>query len=148
MDFPKTLQRQGHHLLQWGVVFFIFSALEGFFIGGLSFPRLGLSVHTLSALEGVMFIAIGLVWPRLHLGRRSAPLAWWTYVYSSLATLVPYVLAAVWGAGNKAMPLAAGLAQGTAFQELTIQIILYSAAPTYFVSILLVLWGLRVPPAA
>ena len=49
---------------------------------------------------------------------------------------------------NKAMPLAAGLAQGTAFQELTIQIILYSAAPTYFVSILLVLWGLRVPPAA
>jgi hydroxylaminobenzene mutase len=52
-------------------------------------------------------------------------------------------MAAVWGAGNTTMPQAAGTARGNARQEATIKIILYSAAPSFFVSMALVLWGLR-----
>jgi hydroxylaminobenzene mutase len=130
-------------MLQIGVALFVFAALEGFVIPGLPFPRLGLSVHTLAALQGVMLLGLGLLWPRLRLGVAASRIAFWTYLYSSFATLVPYVLAAVWGAGNSTIPLAAGPAHGTAIQETIIQVILYSAAPVFFIAMALILWGLR-----
>jgi hydroxylaminobenzene mutase len=143
MSSSDLLSRQGHRMLQIGIAHFVFSGLEGFAIPLLRSPRLGLSVHTLSGLQGVMMVALGLVWPRINLGATASRTAFWTYTYSSVATLVPYVLAAVWGAGNTTIPLAAGTARGNARQEATIKIILYSAAPTFFVSMALVLWGLR-----
>jgi hydroxylaminobenzene mutase len=130
-------------MLQIGVGLFVFSAVEGFLIPAVLFPRLGLSVHTLSALQGVMLLALGLLWPRLNLSDTAARIAFWTYLYSSFATLIPYVMAAVWGAGNTTIPLAAGPAHGSDGQELAIKIILYSAAPVFFVSMAIVLWGLR-----
>jgi hydroxylaminobenzene mutase len=130
-------------MLQIGVALFVLAALEGFVIPLLPFPRLGLSVHTLSALQGVMLLGLGLLWPRLKLGAASARIAFWTYLYSSFATLVPYILAAVWGAGNSTIPLAAGSAHGSDIQEAIIKVILYSAAPVFFVAMALVLWGLR-----
>ena len=138
-----SLTRQGHRMLQIGIGLFVFSALEGFVIPSLRSPRLGLSVHTLSALQGVMLLGLGLLWPRLRLGTTPSRVAWWTYVYSSFATLMAYVLAAFWGAGNTTMPLAAGAAHGTAFQEGVIKAVVYSAAPTFLLSMALVVWGLR-----
>ncbi len=147
MNTSNMLSRQGRRMLQIGVALFVFSALEGFVIPALPVPRLGLSVHTLSALQGVMLLGLGLVWPRLHLGATASRIAFWTYLYSSFATLVPYVLAAVWGAGNSTIPLAAGTAHGSAFQEAIIQVVLYSAAPTFFISMALILWSLRLVDA-
>jgi len=144
MNSSSLLSRQGHRMLQTGVALFVFSGLEGFAIPSLPAPRLGLSVHTLSALQGVMLLGLGLVWPRLHLSATGSRVAFWTYLYSSFATLVPYVLAASWGAGNSTIPLAAGKAHGTALQEAVIRVVLYSAAPTFFVSMAFVLWGLRI----
>jgi 2-polyprenyl-6-methoxyphenol hydroxylase-like FAD-dependent oxidoreductase len=45
--------------------------------------------------------------------------------------------------GNSTIPLAAGTAQGTSLQEMSIKVVLYSAAAPFFVSMRLVLWGLR-----
>jgi branched-subunit amino acid permease len=90
-----------------------------------------------------MLLALGLLWPSLNLGSAASQIAFWTYIYSSFATLVPFILAAIWGAGNTTFPLAAGAAQGSAFQEALIKIILYSAALPFFVSMALILWGLR-----
>ena len=134
-------------MLQIGVALFVFAALEGFVIPILPFPHLGLSVHTLSALQGVMLLGLGLLWPRLKLSAAAARIAFWTYLYSSFATLVPYVLAAVWGAGNTTIPLAAGSAHGTDVQETIIKVVLYSAAPIFFIAMALVLWGLRLGDA-
>jgi len=133
-------------MIQLGVLLFVFSAVEWFVIPIVPAPRLGLSVHTLSALQGVMFLSLGLTWPRLRLGVTSSWLAFGTYTYSSFATLVPYVLAAAWGAGNTTIPLAAGAARGTDGQEVAIRVILYSAAPTFFTAAGLLLWGLRRSP--
>jgi len=130
-------------MLQMGVALFVFAAIEGFAIPAVPMPRLGLSVHTLSALQGVMLLGLGLLWPRLRLGDAAARVAFWTYLYSSFATLIPYTLAAIWGAGSATIPLAADGALGNVAQETTIQLVLYSAAPTFFVSMALVLWGLR-----
>lgn len=90
-----------------------------------------------------MLLGLGLLWPRLDLGTTTSRIAFWLYVYSSFATLVPYVMAAAWGAGNSTIPLAAGAAHGTAFQEASIKVILYTAAPTFLISIVIIIWGLR-----
>jgi (hydroxyamino)benzene mutase len=140
----RTLSRQGHRLLQVGVVLLLLCSLEGFAIPYLAAPRLGLSAHTLSALQGVLLLALGLVWPRLRLGTVASRLAFWLLVYSAFAILAAYVLASAWGAGNETMPLAAGTAHGTPVQEAVIKVAAYSSAPTGLASFGLILWGLRV----
>lgn len=144
MNPSNMLSRQGQRMLQIGIAHFVFSGLEGFAIPHLPVPALGRSVHTLSGLQGVMLLALGLFWPRLNLGGTAARIAFWTYIYSSIATLVPFVLAAVWGAGNSTIPLAAGTARGSARQEAIIKSVLYSAALPFFVAMALILWGLRI----
>src|SRR5262245_54974547 len=127
MNSTNILARQGQRMLQIGIGLFVFSGLEGFVIPNLPSPPLGRSVHTLSGLQGVMSLALGLMWPRLRLDPTAARIAFWTYNYSSFATLVPFVLAAVWGAGNTTIPQAAGPARGNDLQEATIKTIIYSA---------------------
>jgi (hydroxyamino)benzene mutase len=136
------LSRQGHRLLQVGVALFLLTSLEGFVIPVLAAPRLGLSAHLLTALSGVLLIAIGLLWPKPRLGVATLGLTFWLLVYSSLA-IVAYLLGAIWGAGNSTMPLAAGTAHGRDSQETIIKIVAYSSAPTGIVSFALILWGLR-----
>jgi hydroxylaminobenzene mutase len=106
-----------------------------------------LSVHTLSALEGIIMVGLGLLWPRLALSRMGARVAFWFFVYATFATLLPYVLAALWGAGNSIIPLAAGDARGSTVQETLITVVLMSAAPTVLISLAVILWGLRLRSA-
>ncbi len=138
----NLLSGQGRRLLQIGVALLLFCSLEGFAIPYLAAPRLGLSVHTLSALQAVLLLALGLVWPKLNLSATPVRTALWLLIYSNFAILAAYVMAAVWGAGNETMPLAAGAARGTAFQEIVIKIVAYSSAPTGLVAFSLILWGL------
>lgn len=143
MNAANLLVRQGHRMLQIGVWLFVFSGVEGFFIPSFPYPPLGRSVHTLSGLEGVIILAVGLFWPRLRLGPNASKVAFWTFLYSNVATLIPFILAAVWGAGNTVMPLAAGPARGTALQEAIIRDLVYTAPLPFFVSMGLLIWGLR-----
>jgi len=144
MDSSNMLLLQSQRMLQIGIALFVFTGLEGFVIPSLRAPHLGRSVHTLSALQGVMILALGLLWTRLNIGVTASWIAFWTFLYSSFATLIPFVLAAIWGAGNTAMPMAAGAARGSAIQETIIKIIIYSAALPFFISMALILWGLRI----
>jgi hydroxylaminobenzene mutase len=141
----STLARQSHRLLQIGVGLLLFASFEGFVIPSLAAPRLGLSAHTLSALQSVLLLALGLVWPRLNLGEVASRIAFYLLVYSTFAILAAYVLGAFWGAGNGTMPLAAGAAHGSAMQESVIKVVGYSSAPTGIVSFVLILWSLRMP---
>ena len=148
MSSSIVTSRQGHRLLQLGVALFLFTSFEGFVVPHFAAPNLGPSVHTLSGFSGVLLLALGLVWPRLDLGETAARIAFWFLIYSDLVTIVSFLMAAVWGAGNTIMPLAAGAARGTDFQETAIAIVAFSAGPTGITSFALVLWGLRRPPPA
>jgi hydroxylaminobenzene mutase len=139
----SSLVGQGRRLLQVGAALLIFTSLEGFVIPYLAAPRLGLSVHTLSALQAVLLLALGLVWPKLILGRLASQVAFWLLIYSALAILAAYLMGAIWGAGNETMRLAAASAHGTPMQEAIIKVVAYSSAPTGLTSFALVLWGLR-----
>jgi hydroxylaminobenzene mutase len=143
MILPEILSRQGRRLLQLGVALFLFTSFEGFVIPALAAPHLGRSVHTLSGFTGVLFLAMGLVWPMLRLGTTAARIAFWFLVDSALATIAGFILAALWGAGGSTMPIAAQGTRGSDFRELVIQLVMYPAAPTGIVAFALILWGLR-----
>jgi (hydroxyamino)benzene mutase len=143
MNASNRLARQGNRLLQVGIALFLFTSLEGFAVPYFAAPRLGLSVHTLSALQGVLLLALGLVWPRLKLGATTSRITFWLLIYSDFAILAAYVMAAAWGAGNETMPLVAGAAHGSTVQEMVIKGVAYSSAPTGLISFALILWGLR-----
>ena len=145
MSVTSLLDRQGRRLLQTGVVFLLLLSLEGFAIPSLAAPQLGLSAHKLAGLESVLLLALGLAWPRLRLGAASSQAAFWLLLYSSVAILAAYGLAALWGAGGQTIRQAAEGAQGSAFQEAAIMVVAYSSAPTGLVAFALILWGLRAP---
>ena len=141
----NTQARQSQRLLQIGVGLLLFASFEGFVIPIVAAPHLGLSAHTLSALQSVLLLALGLAWTRLNLGDVASRAAFWLLVYSTFAILAAYVLGALWGAGNGTMPMAAGVAHGSPTQEGVIRVVAYSSAPTGIVSFALILWGLRIP---
>jgi len=144
----NTLTRQSQRLLQIGAGLLLFTSFEGFVIPYVAAPRLGLSAHTLSALQSVLLLALGLAWTRLNLSDVASRVAFWLLVYSTFAILAAYVLAAFWGAGNETMPMAARVAHGGPVQEAVIKVVGYSSAPTGIVSFALILWGLRMPGRA
>ncbi len=148
MNMSTLLRHQGQRLLQIGMVLFLYSSFDGFAIPFLASPRIGLSVHTLSALQAVMLLAIGLVWPKLRFSPRAAKVAFWCLVYSALAILAAYTVAAFWGVGIETISLMGelphGLVQGSPVQETVIKVLGYSSAPTGLTAFVLILWGLRI----
>jgi hydroxylaminobenzene mutase len=92
---------------------------------------------------GVLLVALGLLWSRLDLGATAARTAFWFLIYSALVTIVSFLLAALWGAGNTLIPLAAGNARGSDLQEMVITVVAYSSAPTGIIAFALIQWGLR-----
>jgi len=143
MISPGLLSRQGHRLMQLGVVLLLATSFEGFAIPHMASPMLGRSVHALAALSAVLLIAFGLMWPRLELGAAASRTAFWLLIYSDLAIISAYFLAALWGAGNSIIPLAAGNSHGSETQEMILRIVGYSSGPTGIISFALILWGLR-----
>ena len=143
MASAGLLDRQGHRLIQLGAALFLLTSLEGLAIESFAVPMLGRSVHTLAGLSGVVLIALGLIWPRLRLSQTAAAVAFWTLIYSTLATITDFLLAALWRAGASVIPLAAQGARGTPVQETVLQAIAYTAGPTALVAFGLILWGLR-----
>jgi len=147
----SLLQRQGQRLLQLGIVLILYSSFDGFAIPFLASPRIGLSVHTLSALQGVMLLAFGLVWPKLRLSPRALKIAFWCLLFSIVAILAAYTVAAIWGVGIETISLMGelpqGLIQGSPFQETVIKVLAYSSAPTGLLAFGLMLWGLRIVEA-
>ena len=130
--------------MQIGAALLLFSALEGFAIPFLAAPNLALSAHKLSALEGVLLVALGLVWStHLNLGATSSRIAFWLLIYSSIAILAAYVIGGIRGAGNETMPLAGGAAHGSAPEEMLIKVVAYSSA-SGLISFWLIFWGLRI----
>lgn len=136
---------RSHRLLQLGVLLFLFGLLTGFAIPMLANPRMGLSSHLEGVLNGMFLVALGLLWPRLRLGRRASAATYWLAVYGTFANWAATLLAAAWGAG-RSMPIAGGAQQGTATQEAVIFGLLMSLSVAVIAVCGLVLWGLRRAP--
>ena len=143
MKPPDSRIRQGHRLLQLGMLLLLFALLVGIAVPKFAVPRLGLSTHLLALTQGLFLAVTGLLWPRLRLTPGAARVAFWLGVYGCLAPLVANLLAAIWGAGNTLLPIAAGQAHGSELQEKVIAAGLRSGGAALIAIVLLILWGLR-----
>jgi hydroxylaminobenzene mutase len=148
MNISESIQRQGHRLLQLGVLLFLAALLVGLGVPTFAVPRLALSVHLLGLLQGIFLMVLGTVWPRLLVTTAMARIGFFLLVYGCIAAWTANLLAAIWGAGNAMLPIAAGAAHGTSIQEGVIAVALRSAAVSLIAAAVLVLWGLRAVPGA
>ncbi len=143
MDAPDESLRQGHRLLQAGILLFLFALLVGLAVPRFAVPRLGLSAHLLGIMQGLFLMIAGLLWPKLKLTSALSRIGFWLAVYGCFVAWTANILAGVWGAGNSMLPLAAGQARGNVLQETIIAIGLRTAAVSLIAVAILILWGLR-----
>jgi hydroxylaminobenzene mutase len=143
MDMAELSRRQGHRLIQAGMLLFLLALLVGLAVPAFAVPRLGLSTHLLGIMQGTVLMVVGVFWPRLRLTRATARVAFVLAIYGCVAAWTANLLAAIWGAGHSMVPIAAGAAHGSPIQEGFISIALRSAAVSLIATALLILWGLR-----
>jgi len=146
MDTSTLAERQAHRLIQVGFSIFLFAALIGLVVQRFAVPRIALSAHLIGILQGIFFVAVGTAWHRLVLSTAMFRAAFWLLIYGGMAALAADLLGAAWGAGNSILPMAAGTAHGTTFQEVVINIGFRSAGASIIVALVLILWGLRLSP--
>lgn len=146
MDNPERSRRDGHRLLQVGGLLFLLGLLVGLGVPRFTVPRLALSTHLLGIMQGTFLMVAGLLWPKLRFTRSASLIGRGFATYGCLAAWTANLLGAVWGAGNSMLPMAAGGARGTAFEEGAIRVLLVSAALSLVTVAILILWGLRMPP--
>ena len=141
------MNRQGHRLLQLGMLLFLVALLVGLAMPKFAVPRLGLSAHLLALMQGLFLSVSGLLWPRLRLSPSASRVGFWLAVYGSTAPLAANLLAAIWGAGNTLLPMAAGQAHGIPLQEGIIASALRTGGASLIAVSIVILWGLRLPAA-
>lgn len=148
LDIPEGLHRDGHRLLQVGGLLLLLGLVVGLGVPGFTVPRLALSTHLLGIMQGTFLMVGGLLWPKLRFTRSASRIGHGLAIYGCLAAWAANLLGAVWGAGNSMLPMAAGGARGSSFQEGAIRVLLVSAALSLITVAILILWGLRTPRQA
>jgi hydroxylaminobenzene mutase len=143
METSDWSLRQGHRLLQLGILLFFFALLVGFAVPRFNIPRIGLSAHLLGIMQGIFLMVTGLLWPKLKLTRTISRVGFLLVIYGCFAAWIANLMAAIWGAGNTMLPIAAGQAHGSALQEEIIAIALRTAAVSLVAAAIVILWGLR-----
>ncbi|MGB8330918.1 MAG: hypothetical protein WCE62_12395 [Polyangiales bacterium] len=135
--------RIGRRLLQLGVVLFLLGLLTGLAVPAMANPRMGLASHLEAVMNGIFLLVVGAIWHRLRLVMRAQRIAFWLLVYGTFANWGTTLLAAIWGAGEPMMPLAARGHTGTSAQEALIAFGLISLSVAMIIVAPLLLWGLR-----
>jgi hydroxylaminobenzene mutase len=143
MESSDWRERHGHRLLRLGIFLFLLGLLVGLAVPRFAVPRLGLSTHLLGIMQGIFLMVMGLLWPKLRFRRMTSRIGVVLAVYGCVAALTANFAAAVWGAGNGMLPIAAGESRGSGLQEVIIAIGLRSAGVSLITFAALVLWGLR-----
>jgi hydroxylaminobenzene mutase len=134
---------RARRLLQLGMLLLLLGLVIGLAIPALAVPRLGVAAHLNAVIGALFLLALGLMWPQIHLGARSLTIVFWLAPYSFfVASLMP-LLGGAWQAGGTMLPLAAGTARGSAVQESIIVAGLVTAGVAVLVAGVLVLLGLR-----
>ncbi|MEZ5293251.1 MAG: hypothetical protein R2745_19370 [Vicinamibacterales bacterium] len=140
---PDLARRQGHRLLQAGGLLFLVALFVGVAVPAFTVPRLGLATHLLGITQGMFLMILGLAWTRLDLPAALGRSAFFLALVGCAAPWTANLLGGIWGAGNALLPMAAGAAHGTPFQEGIIAILLRGGGAALIATLSLVVWGLR-----
>lgn len=129
-------------LLRSGSLLFLLGLLTGFAIPLTTNPRMALSSHLEGVLNGLLLLALGLVWPHLRLTERAQR---WTLVlllYGTWTNWATTLLAAILGTG-RSTPLASGDRLAAPWQEGLVDFGLFSLSFAMVFAMTNVLRGLR-----
>lgn len=137
------LECTGRRLMRWGMVLFLLGLLTGFAVPILANPRMGLSSHLEGVLNGLVLLVLGVIWTKLRIGSGLSRMGFYLSVYGTYINWATTLIAAVWGAGGRMMPLAAPGHEGTDFQESLIAFGLISLSVAMVVVSGIVIHGLR-----
>jgi len=114
MQTSDDRAQHGHRLVQLGMFLFLLALLVGLAVPKFAVPRLGLSTHLLGIMQGLFLMIAGLLWPTLRFSSLMSRIGIFLAVYGCFAAWTANLTAAIIGAGNSLLPIAAGQAQGTA----------------------------------
>lgn len=139
---PVQVNTVSRGLLVAGVLLLMLGLLTGLGIGAMENPRMGLSSHMQGITNGLLLIALGLLWPHMTLPDMARTSLYWLALYGTFANWLATLLAGIWGAGEKIMPIASAGHSGTQLQELAVSGLLLSLTLAMLLACTLALWGL------
>ena len=87
-------------LLRHGFLLFLLALLTGLIAYRLTNPRMGVAAHVEGVVNGIFLMVLGLAWPRLGLGPRTAFWAFWAGVIGAYANWAIPLFSAVVGASR------------------------------------------------
>jgi len=124
-----------------GLILFLLGLVTGLAVPALKNPRMGLASHLQGMTNGPFLLVIGLLWPHLNLTYIWQVVTVVLLAYGTYANWLATQLAAIWGAGRKFAPGAAGDHVASVAKERLINFLLASLAPAMLAAIIILLVG-------
>ena len=135
----NTTTQQANKLIFLGLILFLLGLIIGLFVQNMANPRMALSAHLQSLLNGMFLIILGLIWSRLVLSKKQLNATFGLTIYGTFANLAAVIIAASTGFG-KMMPIAGGK-EGTGIWEGLISFLLVSLSLSMLVVCVIVIIG-------
>jgi len=135
-------EERARRLFFHGMVLVLAGLLMGTVVQAVANPRIGLSAHTGTLMNGILVIALGALWPRIELSARQEATAYWAWIVGSYLSAVALFFAGVFGT-SRATPLHGAGHAGTAWQEGLVEAGLTLGAVGVLVGSAIVVYGLR-----
>lgn len=131
-----------------GVILVLLGLLTGWFVQAMANPRMGLSAHLEGLMNGTLMLALAACWRFVRLSPGQERWCFGLLVYGTLANWLAILLAAIWGAGAAAMPIAGAGYRAAPWQDGVVTMLLLSLSLAMMAAVGLVLKGLLAPREA
>ena len=131
--------KQSIWLIIAGLALIFLGLVIGLFVPNMANPRMALSAHIEGIMNGLLLMAIGLIWKKLIFSKKYLHVAFLLLLYGGFANLIAVTVAAITGFG-KMMPLAGGK-PGSVWIDTTIGFLLVSLALSMLTAVLIVMIG-------
>jgi hydroxylaminobenzene mutase len=136
---------RARRLFLHGMVLVLGGLVIGMFVQSVTTPRLGLSAHTGTIMNGLLVVGAGALWPRLALGERVEIVAYWLLVAGSYLSCVSLFMAGVLGTSG-ATPIAGAGHVGAPWQEALVTAGLSVGGAAVLFGCAAIVWGLAREP--
>ena len=128
-------------LFALGLILFLLGLITGLLVPVLKNPRMGLAGHLGGMTNGPFLIIAGLLWPYLELSHLWQVVAVVLLGYGAYANWLAMQLGAMWGAGKRFAPVAAGQHTASAAKEACVDFLLATLAPAMVVATVILIAG-------
>ena len=124
-----------------GLVLFLLGLFTGTAVPLLKNPQMGLASHLQGMTNGPFLILVGAIWPHVHLPQLWQFVAVALLSYGTYANWLATLFGALWGAGSRFAPVAAGDYRAAATPERVVDPPLLTLAPAMVTATILLIVG-------